>query len=195
MGSMTISVQKGGAVSLAKEAPGAKRVIIGLGWEHQPGAEDAVFDLDSSAFLLGADGKVRGDTDFVFYNNLQSEDGSVEHTGDSRTGITAVDEERLLVDLSHVPPEIERIVVAISVRDADERRQNLGMVGKAHIRCVNADDEREIARYDLAEHLSTQTSMIFGELRRSDGDWTFRAVGQGYHGALGVLARSFGVNA
>jgi tellurium resistance protein TerD len=191
---MAISLQKGGAVSLANEAPGVKRVIIGLGWQPQPG-EDTVFDLDGSAFLLRADGKVRDDTDFIFYNNLQSEDGSVEHAGDSRTGISALDEERLQVDLTHVPPEIDRIAVAVSIHDADQRRQNFGMVGHAHIRCVNADNESEIARYDLSEHLSTETSMIFGELQRNDGDWKFRAVGQGYHGGLGVLARSYGVNA
>jgi tellurium resistance protein TerD len=191
---MAISLQKGGAVSLANEAPGVKRVIIGLGWQPQPG-EDTVFDLDGSAFLLRADGKVRDDTDFIFYNNLQSEDGSVEHAGDSRTGISALDEERLQVDLTHVPPEIDRIAVAVSIHDADQRRQNFGMVGHAHIRCVNADNESEIARYDLSEHLSTETSMIFGELQRTNGDWKFRAVGQGYHGGLGVLARSYGVNA
>jgi tellurium resistance protein TerD len=194
MGFMAINLQKGAAVSLAGEAPGVKRVIIGLGWEPQPG-QDTVFDLDSSAFLLRSDGKVRDDSDFVFYNNLQSEDGSVEHGGDIRTGIPSVDEERLEVDLSHVPPEIERIAVAVSIHDAQERGQNFGMVGHAHIRCVNADDEHEIARYDLSEHLSSETSMIFGELQRSDGDWKFRAVGQGYHGGLGVLARSYGVNA
>jgi tellurium resistance protein TerD len=191
---MAISLQKGGAVSLGNEAPGVKRVIIGLGWQPQPG-EDTVFDLDGSAFLLRADGKVRDDTDFIFYNNLQSEDGSVEHAGDSRTGISALDEERLQVDLTHVPPEIDRIAVAVSIHDADQRRQNFGMVGHAHIRCVNADNESEIARYDLSEHLSTETSMIFGELQRTNGDWKFRAVGQGYHGGLGVLARSYGVNA
>lgn len=192
---MVTSLTRGGDVSLAKEEPGITRVVIGLGWEPQLGQEDAVLDLDSSAFLLRADGKVRDDTDFVFYNNLQSEDGSVEHAGDTRTGITAVDEERLQVDLAHVPPEIERIAVAVSIHDADERHQNFGMVGRAHIRCLNADNEHEIARYELAGPMSTETSLVFGELHRSGGDWKFRAVGQGYHGGLAALARSYGVNA
>jgi tellurium resistance protein TerD len=193
MGFMAISLQQGAQVSLGKEDPGIKRVIIGVGWEPQ--GDQAVLDLNSSAFLLRADGKVRDDTDFVFYNNLQSEEGSVEHTGDRSTGVAAGDDERLQVDLTHVPPEIERIAVAVTVQDADQRHQNLGMVGHAHIRCLNADTDREIARYELPHNLSTETSMVFGELYRNGGDWKFRAVGQGYQGGLAPLARSYGVQA
>jgi tellurium resistance protein TerD len=190
---MAISLQKGGNVNLSKEAPGLARVIIGLGWD--PRATDgAVFDLDGSAFLLRADGKVRGDTDFIFYNNLVSADGSVEHTGDNRTGVGEGDDERLLIDLARVPREIEKIAVAVTIHEAEQRHQNFGMVGRAFIRCLNADGEREIARYDLSEDSSTETAMIFGELYRSGTEWKFRAVGQGYHGGLGPLARAYGVN-
>jgi tellurium resistance protein TerD len=191
---MAISLQKGGNVNLSKEDPTLKRVIIGLGWDPRS-TDGATFDLDGSAFLLRGDGKVRGDNDFIFYNNLKSSDGAVQHTGDNRTGQGAGDDERIAVDLARVPPEIERIVFSVTIHEADVRRQNFGMVAGAFIRCVNAEGEREIARYDLSEDSSTETAMIFGELYRYGGQWKFRAVGQGYNGGLGPLARSFGVNA
>jgi tellurium resistance protein TerD len=191
---MVISLQKGGNVSLSQEEPGLRRVIIGLGWD-MGAAEGPVFDLDGSAFMLGPNGKVRGDGDFVFYNNLRSEDGSVEHSGDNLTGVGSADDERLEIDLSHVPPDVERIAVAATIHEADSRRQTFGTVGHAFIRCLNADTEREIARYDLSADCPGETSAVFGELYRSNGDWQFRAVGQGYRGGLGPLARAYGVNA
>jgi len=191
---MAISLQKGGNVNLSKEAPGLKKVIIGLGWD--PRATDgAEFDLDGSAFLLRADGKVRGDSDFIFYNNLKSTDGSVTHTGDNRSGQGDGDDEQLVVDLALVPADIDRLAVSVTIHEAEQRRQNFGMVSRAYIRCLNADGEREIARYDLSEDGSVETAMIFGELYRAGSEWKFRAVGQGYKGGLGPLARSYGVNA
>ncbi|MEO7496443.1 MAG: TerD family protein [Massilia sp.] len=191
---MAISLQKGGNVNLSKESPGLKKIIVGLGWD--PRATDgATFDLDGSAFLLKGDGKVRADSDFIFYNNLKSTDGSVLHTGDNQTGQGEGDDERLVVDLDRVPAEIDRIAVSVTIHEAEQRRQNFGMVGRAFIRCMNADGEREIARYDLSEDGSTETAMIFGELYRAGGEWKFRAVGQGFKGGLGPLARSYGVNA
>jgi tellurium resistance protein TerD len=191
---MAISLQKGGNVNLSKEAPGLKKVIVGLGWD--PRATDgATFDLDGSAFLLRADGKVRNDSDFIFYNNLVSGDGSVEHAGDNRTGVGEGDDERITIDLSRVPQEVDRIAVAVTIHEAEQRRQNFGMVARAFIRCVDANNEREIARYDLSEDSSTETAMIFGELYRMGSEWKFRAVGQGYKGGLAPLARSFGVDA
>jgi tellurium resistance protein TerD len=191
---MAISLQKGGNVSLTKEEPGLQRVIIGLAWDAHA-ADGAVFDLDGSAFLLRADGKVRGEGDFIFYNNLCSEDGSVEHTGDKLTGVGTGDDERLQVDLARVPPDVERIAVAVTIQQADTRHQNFSMVGHAVIRCLNADNDREIARYELSEDCTNATAMVFGELVRTNGDWKFRAVGQGYQGGLEPLARSYGVNA
>jgi len=191
---MAISLQKGGNVNLSKEAPGLSKVIIGLGWD--PRATDGKeFDLDGSAFLLKADGKVRGDSDFIFYNNLKSTDGSVTHTGDNRSGEGEGDDERLVVDLSQVPAEIDRLAVSVTIHEAEQRNQNFGMVSRAYIRCLNADGEKEIARYDLSEDGSVETAMIFGELYRAGSEWKFRAVGQGYKGGLGPLARSYGVNA
>jgi len=191
---MAISLQKGGNVNLSKEAPGLAKVIIGLGWD--PRATDGKeFDLDGSAFLLKADGKVRGDNDFIFYNNLKSTDGSVTHTGDNRSGEGDGDDERLVVDLSQVPADIDRLAVSVTIHEAEQRNQNFGMVSRAYIRCLNADGEKEIARYDLSEDGSVETAMIFGELYRAGSEWKFRAVGQGYKGGLGPLARSYGVNA
>ncbi|HEX7987546.1 MAG TPA: TerD family protein [Duganella sp.] len=191
---MAISLQKGGNVNLSKEAPGLTKVVIGLGWD--PRATDgAEFDLDGSAFMLKADGKVRGDNDFIFYNNLKSSDGSVVHNGDNRTGAGDGDDETLTVDLSRVPAEIDRVSFCVTIHEAEARRQNFGMIGKAFIRCLNANGNAELTRYDLSEDSSVETAMIFGELYRAGAEWKFRAVGQGFKGGLGPLARSFGVNA
>jgi tellurium resistance protein TerD len=190
---MAISLQKGGNVNLSKEAPGLKKVVIGLGWD--PRATDgAAFDLDGSAYLLKGDGKVRGDADFIFYNNLRSSDGSVVHAGDNTTGGGDGDDEKITIDLAAVPTEIDRISFAVTIHEAEQRRQNFGMVGQAYIRCLNADGNKELARYDLSEDGSIETAMIFGELYRYGSEWKFRAIGQGFKGGLGPLARSFGVN-
>jgi tellurium resistance protein TerD len=191
---MAISLQKGGNVNLSKEAPGLTKVVVGLGWD--PRATDgAAFDLDASAFMQKADGKVRGDSDFIFYNNLKSTDGSVVHLGDNTSGQGDGDDEKLTVDLSQVPADIDKISFSVTIHDADARKQNFGMVSKAYIRCLNANGEAELARYDLSEDGSIETAMIFGELYRAGAEWKFRAVGQGFKGGLGPLARSFGVNA
>jgi len=190
---MAISLQKGGNVNLSKEAPGLTNLKVGLGWDTRA-TDGAAFDLDGSAFMLKSDAKVRGDSDFIFYNNLKSTDGSVVHNGDNTTGRGEGDDETLTVDLTKVPADVDKISFCVTIHDAEARRQNFGMIGKAFIRCVNAGTNGEIARYDLSEDSSTETAMIFGELYRAGGDWKFRAVGQGYNGGLGPLARSFGVN-
>ena len=191
---MAISLQKGGNVNLSKEAPSLKKLVIGLGWD--PRATDgAAFDIDGSVFLLKADGKVRSDADFIFYNNLKSTDGSVVHLGDNTSGAGEGDDEKITIDLAAVPADIEKITFGVTIHDAETRKQNFGMVSKAYIRCVNADGDKEIARYDLSEDSSTETAMIFGDIYRVNGDWKFKAVGQGFAGGLGPLARSFGINA
>lgn len=191
---MAISLQKGGNVNLSKEAPGLTKVVIGLGWD--PRATDgAGFDLDGSAFMLKADGKVRGDSDFIFYNNLKSTDGSVLHNGDNTTGAGEGDDETLTIDLTTVPAEIDRLAFCVTIHEAEVRKQNFGMIAKAFIRCLNANGNTELARYDLSEDSSVETAMIFGELYRAGAEWKFKAVGQGFKGGLGPLARSFGVNA
>lgn len=191
---MSISIAKGGNVSLSKEAPGLTKILIGLGWDARA-TDGADFDLDASAFLLAESGKVRSDADFIFYNQLKSSDGSVEHTGDNLTGEGEGDDEAIKVDLSRVPAEIQRIAVAVTIHDADNRKQNFGMVQNAFIRVVNDSDNKEIARYDLSEDYSTETALIFGEVYRHGAEWKFRAVGQGFQGGLAPLARNYGVNA
>ena len=190
---MSISLNKGGNLSLSKEAPGLSKILIGLGWDTRA-TDGQAFDLDASAFLLKEGDKVRGDTDFIFYNQLKSPEGSVEHTGDNTTGEGEGDDEVIKVDLNAVPAEIQKISVAVTIHDAETRRQNFGMVTNAFIRVVNEASGAEIGRYDLSEDASTETAMIFGELYRNGAEWKFRAVGQGYNGGLGPLARNFGVN-
>lgn len=191
---MAISLQKGGNVNLSKEAPSLTKMVIGLGWD--PRATDGKeFDLDGSAFLLKADGKARSDADFIFYNNLKSADGSITHAGDNRDGQGDGDDEKIIIDLSTVPADVDKIAIGVTIHDAEARKQNFGMVAKAYIRCLDANGDKEIARYDLSEDSSTETAMIFGEVYRAGAEWKFKAVGQGFAGGLGPLARSFGISA
>ena len=143
--------------------------------------------------MLKADGKVRADSDFIFYNQLKSTDGSVEHTGDNRTGEGDGDDEAIKVDLSKVPADIDRIAFTVTIHEAETRKQNFGQVRGAFIRIVNQDNNSEVARYDLAEDASTETAMIFAELYRNGAEWKFRAVGQGFNGGLKPLAESYGL--
>lgn len=190
---MAVSLKKGGNVSLSKEAPGLSAITVGLGWD--PRATDGKeFDLDASAFTLKADGKVRADGDFIFYNNKVSSDGSVVHNGDNRTGEGAGDDETIDIDLAKVPAEVDKVAIAVTIDEADTRGQSFGQVGGAFIRVMNKDGGAEIARYDLSEDYSTETAVIFGEIYRNGSDWKFRAVGQGFAGGLAPLARNFGVN-
>ncbi|MCU7824957.1 TerD family protein [Kitasatospora sp. DSM 101779] len=189
---MSVTLAKGGNVSLSKAAPNLTQVQIGLGWDARS-TTGAPFDLDASA-LLCAGGRVLGDEYFVFYNNLRSPEGSVEHQGDNLTGDGDGDDEVVQVNLDLVPVHVDKVVFAVSIYDAEARIQNFGQVSNAYIRVVNLTDGREIARYDLTEDASTETAMIFGELYRYQGEWKFRAVGQGYASGLRGIALDFGVN-
>ncbi|MDE7064918.1 MAG: TerD family protein [Desulfovibrionaceae bacterium] len=190
---MAISLSKGGNVSLSKEAPGLESVLVGLGWDARA-TDGAAFDLDASCFMLNAEGKVPSDGGFIFYNNLKSSDGSVEHTGDNRTGEGEGDDEAIRVDLKKLPADIVRLAFAVTIHEAENRGQNFGMVSRAFIRVVNRGNNEEIARFDLSEDACTNTAMIFGEVYRHNDEWKFKAVGQGYDGGLGALARGFGLN-
>ena len=190
---MSVSLSKGGNVSLSKEAPGLTRILIGLGWDARA-TDGQDFDLDASVFMCNATGRVRSDSDFIFYNNLKSADGSVEHTGDNLTGEGEGDDEAVKVNLSTVPPDVDKMAVAVTIHDAQTRGQSFGQVDNAFIRVVNDDNGTEIARYDLSEDASTETAMIFGEVYRHGAEWKFRAVGQGFAGGLAPLAQNFGVN-
>ena len=190
---MAVSLSKGGNVSLTKEAPGLTAVVVGLGWDART-TTGQDFDLDASAIMVTAEGKVLSDAHFVFFNNTKSPDGSVEHTGDNVTGEGEGDDEQLKVDLAAVPADVARVVFPVSIYDADSRGQSFGQVRNAFIRIVNQAGGAEIARYDLSEDASTETAMVFGELYRNGAEWKFRAVGQGYASGLAGIAKDFGVN-
>lgn len=190
---MPVSLSKGGNVSLTKEAPGLSAITVGLGWDARA-TDGAAFDLDASVFLVGESGKVGSDADFVFYNNPNGAGGSVKHLGDNRTGAGEGDDEQVQVTLGEVPESVKRMVFAVTIHEADTRRQSFGQVSNAFIRVVNAADNTEIARYDLSEDASTETAMIFGEVYRSGTEWKFKAVGQGFAGGLAALAGNHGVN-
>lgn len=190
---MAITLNKGGNVSLTKTQPSLKNIIIGLGWEARA-SDGTDFDLDASAFLLGESGKVRGDADFIFYNQLKSTCGSIEHTGDNRTGAGDGDDESIKISLNKVPLDIKRVVVCVTIHDATVRKQSFGQVGGAFMRIVNQDDNVEIVRFDLSEDYSTETAMIFGEVYRHNEEWKFKAVGQGFAGGLEAMCKQFGIN-
>lgn len=190
---MALTLTKGGNLSLTKTDPSLTKILVGLGWD--PRATDGTeFDLDASALLLGANGKVRGEADFIFYNQLKSVDGSVEHTGDNRTGAGDGDDEVIKVDLSRVPTDVDKVVFVVTIHDAEARKQSFGQVGGSFIRVVNEVSGAEVVRYDLAEDASTQTAMIFAELYRHGAEWKFRAIGEGYAGGLKALANNFGMS-
>ncbi|NLU69274.1 TerD family protein [Streptomyces sp. HNM0574] len=190
---MGVSLSKGGNVSLTKEAPNLTAVIVGLGWDART-TTGSDFDLDASALLANAEGKVGNDQNFVFFNNLTSPDGSVEHTGDNLTGEGDGDDEVVKVNLAGVPADVEKIVFPVSIYEAETRQQSFGQVRNAYIRVVNQADGNELARYDLSEDASTETAMVFGELYRHGAEWKFRAIGQGYASGLRGIAQDFGVN-
>jgi tellurium resistance protein TerD len=192
---VSVSLSKGGNVSLTKEAgaAGLSAVTVGLGWDVRT-TTGTEFDLDASALLVRPDGKVLSDQHFVFYGNLTSPDGAVEHTGDNLTGEGEGDDEQINVNLGSVPPDVDKIVFPVSIYDADGRGQSFGQVRNAFIRVVNRADQAELTRYDLSEDASTETAMVFGELYRNGAEWKFRAVGQGYASGLSGIARDFGVN-
>ncbi|MFC4454624.1 TerD family protein [Deinococcus sonorensis] len=191
---MAVSLSKGGNVSLSKEAPGLKRITLGLGWDPRQ-TDGKAFDLDAMVFLVNDQGKVRSDQDFVFFNNKQSADGSVVHGGDNLTGAGSGDDETVNIDLEKVPADVQRVIAAVVIYEGTERGQNFGMVDKAFIRVLNGEGGSEIARFDLSEDAGTVTAMIFGEVYRNGSEWKFKAIGQGYNEGFQALVRSYGVNA
>jgi tellurium resistance protein TerD len=190
---MAVSLSKGGNVSLSKEAPGLTKITVGLGWDPRV-TDGSGFDLDTSVFMVTTAGQVRSDSDFIFYRNLTSTDGSVVHQGDNTTGQGEGDDEQVKVDLARLPADVDKLVFGVTIHEADARKQNFGMVGKAFIRVVNDADGKELARFDLSEDASTETAMIFGEVYRNGAEFKLKAIGQGFAGGLGPLAKSFGVN-
>jgi tellurium resistance protein TerD len=188
----TLTLSKGSTLSLTKTDPGLKQAMIGLGWDPRTTA-GAQFDLDASALLLGSNGRVRNNDDFIFYNQLEAKDGSVIHQGDNRTGEGDGDDEQVFIDLTKVAPGVERILIIVSIDQADTRGQNFGMVRGAYCRVVNNETDQEVVRYDLTEDAAAETCMAFSELYRENGDWRFRAIGQGYASGLYGVVTAHGV--
>lgn len=191
---MAINLSKGQKVDLTKSNPGLSNVIVGLGWDTNKydGGQD--FDLDSSVFLLGANGKASSEADFVFYNNTLGAGGAVEHTGDNKTGEGEGDDEQVKINLSSIPASIEKVSFAITIHDAEARGQNFGQVSNSYVRIVNAASDEELIRYDLGEDFSIETAVVVGELYRHGGEWKFNAIGSGYQGGLGSLVKDFGLD-
>jgi tellurium resistance protein TerD len=186
---MAINLSKGQKISLEKEAPGLKKILVGLGWDTKKSDTGVDFDLDSSVLLLNESGKLVSDAHFIFYNNLKSPDGSVEHTGDNRTGAGEGDDEAVKVDLSKVAPEVKKIVFVVTIHDADARKQNFGQVSNSYVRLLDEANNKEIAKYDLGEDYSTETAMIMAELYNHGGEWKMTAVGNGYAGGLNAVVQ------
>lgn len=193
---MAINLSKGQRVSLDK---GVRLALVGLGWDTNRYDGSADFDLDASAFLLGANGKVRSDDDFIFYGNLQSKDGSVTHTGDNLTGEGDGDDETLFIDFSKVPADVQKIAITVTIYEAQERGQNFGQVSNAYVRVARRSNENDTVgieelRYDLGEEFSIETALVVCEIYRQGADWKFNAVGAGYQGGLYALCKNYGVN-
>ncbi len=191
---MPINLSKGQKVDLTKGKPGLSKLLVGLGWDINKYDGGADFDLDAEVFLIGTNGKVRKDADFIFYGNLKHESGAVEHTGDNRTGEGDGDDEQIMVNLSKVPADVDKIVFTVTIYEAEERRQNFGQVSNAFIHIMDAANNEELINYDLGEDFSIETAIVVGEIYRHNGEWKFNAVGSGYQGGLAALCRSFGVD-
>jgi tellurium resistance protein TerD len=190
---MAISLSKGGNINLTKTDPLLKNIKIGLGWEVRV-TDGETFDLDASVLMVKADGNARSDNDFIYYNQKKSACGSVQHNGDNKTGQGNGDDEAIHVFLDQVPDEIEKLFVCASIFKADAKQQNFGQVLNAFVRLVNKDTNEEVTRYDLSEIASMDTAIIFGEIYRYEGEWKFKAVGQGVKGGLAELVKLHGLN-
>lgn len=191
---MPISLQKGQKVDLTKTNPGLTKICIGLGWDVNKYDGGSAFDLDTAAFLLGENGKVREQGDFVFYGNLNHSSGAVTHLGDNLTGEGEGDDEQIMIDLSKVPADVQRIAFTATIYDPEVRKQNFGQVSNAYIRVVDSANNTELIRYDLGEDFSIETAVVVGELYRNGSEWKFNAIGSGFQGGLAALCGSYGID-
>ncbi|OUP51924.1 chemical-damaging agent resistance protein C [Butyricicoccus pullicaecorum] len=190
---MPISLQKGQKVDLTKGNPSLKHVLVGLGWDVNRYDGGFAFDLDASAFLLGANGQTPNTDAFIFYGNLKHPSGAVEHMGDNLTGEGDGDDEQIMVDLTKIPDSIEKIAFTVTIYEAEQRRQNFGQVDNSFIRIVDNDTGKELIRYDLGEDFSIETAIVVGEIYRHGGGWKFNAVGSGFQGGLAALCANYGI--
>ncbi|MDO5797872.1 MAG: TerD family protein [Eubacteriales bacterium] len=182
---MSISLQKGQKVSLSKESKGLSNVLVGLGWdatEQRSGLfglfKAADIDCDATAILL-KNGKFTDKNDVVYFGNLVHKSGTVRHMGDNLTGEGDGDDEQILIELSRIPQEYDKIVIVVNIYSAVQRKQHFGMIQNAFIRIVDGGTNKEMCKYNLTENYSGMTAMIFGEIYRHNGEWKFGAIGQG----------------
>jgi len=185
---MGIELKKGERFNLSQESPNLKKVAIALGWHVEkslnPSVTSGKYDIDSSVFMLGADGKVPDQKYFVFYNNLQSLDNSLRHSGDNRTGQGEGDDETIYLDLVKINSAIEEMIFVVTIHEGQAKNQNFSQIKNAFIRFYNQDTGTELARYDLQEAFAEETAVEFGRFYKKDGTWRFQAVGQGYKQGL-----------
>lgn len=190
---MGISLQKGQKIDLTKGGGGLRQVMVGLGWDEAQqsggggllkrlfGGETQAIDCDASAILCGANGKIVAN-DFsqccVYFGNLRHSSGAIVHQGDNLTGEGDGDDEQIMVNLSMVPANIDKIVFVVNIYDARVRNQHFGMIRNAFIRLVNMDNNTEICRYNLSDNYNNMTGLVVGEIYRRNGEWKFNAIGQ-----------------
>lgn len=182
---MSISLQKGQKVSLSKDNAGLSKVIIGLGWDEVPRGKGGFFapkpqpiDCDASALVL-SNGRLVRKEDIVYFGNLQHYTGTIQHMGDNLTGAGAGDDEQIIVDLSRIPAEYDKIVLVVNIYQAAQRKQHFGMIQNAFIRLIDGRNNNEMCKYNLTDDYSGMTAMIFGEVYKHNGEWKFNAIGQG----------------
>ncbi|MDN3550441.1 TerD family protein [Mucilaginibacter aquaedulcis] len=176
---MAINLQKG-----QRESINAPKFTIGLGWDTNSSSTGSAFDLDASVFILGDNKKIIADEYFVFYNNLKSPDGAVEHTGDNLTGAGDGDDEQIKVDLSRIDSKVSEICIVVTIHEAEARKQNFGQVRNSFIRIFDASTNADILKYELEEDFSIETAVEFGRIYKKDNNWKFEAVGVGMKGGL-----------
>ena len=188
---MSINLSKGQGISLTKEAPGINYAVVGLGWDINRTDSKSAYDLDASVFMLGANKKIPNSKYFIFYNNLESPDGSLKSLGDNRTGEGEGDDETIQIDLNKVDSGIAEILFVVTIHEANMRGQNFGQVKNSYICICDKDNNKEIARYELDEDFSTEASIEFGRLYKDNGEWRFEAVGVGYSTELQSLVDKY----
>ena len=189
---MAVNLTKGQKVDLTKGNPGLSKIVVGLGWDTNKYDGGSDFDLDASAFLCGADGKVHSDGNFIFYGNMKAP--GIEHMGDNRTGAGDGDDEVINVQLSQLAADVEKVAITVTIYDADKRNQNFGQVSDSYIHIMDAASGKELIRYDLGEDFSVETAIVVAELYKHNGEWKFNAVGSGFAGGLAALCGNYGIS-
>lgn len=188
-----INLSKGAKINLSKKKPSLKKIMFGLGWDTNKYAGGYDFDLDASCFLVNAAGRTAADG-FIFYNNLIGPNNCVIHQGDNRTGEGEGDDEQIYIDLDLVPANVEKIAIAVTIDQADERGQKFGDVSNAYCRLVDTETDHEEVMIDIGENYSIETAVIFCELYKDNGDWKLSTPELGFSGGLEAICRNFGLD-